>query len=96
MGLGIYVEDLWHGRLNAFTDDNEASFMGICESAPEESLLNGVNNYGETLFNSVQLRRLVKELESLPENKQNPVVQQVIDGAKQAIPRGGYLHFIGD
>ncbi|MGW8455387.1 hypothetical protein ACWGLO_28265 [Streptomyces niveus] len=56
MGLGIYVEDLWHGRLNAFTDDDEASFMGICESAPEESLLNGVNNYGETLFNSVQLR----------------------------------------
>ncbi|MFD7515697.1 hypothetical protein ACFV85_12985 [Streptomyces niveus] len=96
MGLGIYVEDLWRGRLIAFTDDNEASFMGICESAPEESLLNGVNSYGETLFNSVQLRRLVKELESLPENKHNPVVQQVIDGAKQAIPRGGYLHFIGD
>ncbi|MEV8366531.1 hypothetical protein [Streptomyces niveus] len=96
MGLGIYVEDLWRGRLSAFTDDKEASFMGACESAPEESLLNGVNRYGETLFNFIQLSRLVKELESLPEDERTPVVQQVIDGAKEAIHRTGYLHFIGD
>ncbi|MCL7377011.1 hypothetical protein [Streptomyces sp. 35G-GA-8] len=96
MGLGIYVEDLWRGRMSAFTDDEEASFMRVCESAPEESLRFGVNKYGETLFNSIQLRQLVKELESLPEDDRTPVVQQVVDGARQAIHRTGYLHFIGD
>ncbi|MEV6553188.1 hypothetical protein AB0M57_31460 [Streptomyces sp. NPDC051597] len=96
MGLGIYVEDPWRGRLSEFADDAAESFMRLCQDAPEETLRRGINRYGETLFNVIQTRPLLRELEALPEDAKTPVVHQVIAGAKQAIERLGYLHFVGD
>ncbi|AYG78297.1 hypothetical protein DWB77_00404 [Streptomyces hundungensis] len=96
MGLGIYILDLRGDAMNSFTDDESDSIRGVCESAPEDSLRHGVNRYGETLFNSIQLNRLVAELKALPEGEQSPVVQKVVEGANQAIYRTGYIRFIGD
>ncbi|MGW0396057.1 hypothetical protein ACWDYJ_35390 [Streptomyces sp. NPDC003042] len=96
MGLHVNVEDLWHGKLDTFGDDAEGSFMALCRTMPEDTLCSGVSPYGETLFNSVQLRRLVRELQNLPDHLTSPVVGKVIEGALQAIPRTGYLRVIGD
>ncbi|MEV7565458.1 hypothetical protein [Streptomyces tanashiensis] len=95
MGLSVHVEDLWHGRLDSFCDDAENSFMTLCRRMPKDSLCSGVSPYGETLFNSIQLKRLVQELDD-PDHLANPVVAKVIEGALRAIPRTGYLRFIGD
>ncbi|GAA2467293.1 hypothetical protein GCM10010388_69580 [Streptomyces mauvecolor] len=96
MGLGIYVLDLRRDAMSSFTDDSSDSFRGMCERAPEDSLRHGVNRYGETWFNCIQLPRLVAELKALPESEITPVVQKVVDGANQAIHRTGYIRFIGD
>ncbi|MCL7491107.1 MULTISPECIES: hypothetical protein [Streptomyces] len=68
----------------------------MCNDAPWESLRRGVAQFGHTVFNSIQLRRLVEELESLPESAATPVIHEVLDAARLAIRRSGYLHFIGD
>ncbi|MFD9816622.1 hypothetical protein [Streptomyces sp. NPDC059080] len=96
MGLGIRVKNLRRDEILSFTDSPDDSFREMCNSAPWESLRRGVAQYGETLFNSLQLRRLVEELESLPKGEATPVVHEVIDAARPAIRHSGYLHFIGD
>ncbi|MBT2477369.1 hypothetical protein [Streptomyces sp. ISL-94] len=96
MGLGIYVKDLRRDEIGFLIDDPEDSFRRMCEAAPRESLRAGVSRYGDTLFNSLQLRRLIEELEALPPNEVTPVVQAILDSAQLAIRRSGYLLFIGD
>ena len=96
MGLGMYVLDQGDRQVDFFTDDVDASFMSICQEAPWESLRRGVMQHGTTVFNSLQLRRLVEELRSLPQERTLPVVERVICGAELAIRRSGSLRFMGD
>jgi len=96
VGLDIYVRDVRRAQIDYFGDDSDGSFEKMCRAAPKGSLRRGVSPYGDTMFNVVQLLRLVEELEGLPEDQVTPAVQRVLDGARLAIRRSGYLFFVGD
>ncbi|MFD0376945.1 hypothetical protein [Streptomyces sp. NPDC127112] len=96
MGLGIYARDARREKICFASDDPQDSFYQLCAAAPWESLRRGVMKHGETVFNSVQLRRLIEELEALPPGESTPVVRDVVEAARLAIRRSGYLQFIGD
>ncbi|GGU52139.1 hypothetical protein GCM10010289_85540 [Streptomyces violascens] len=96
MSLGIYVKNFAHHELDQFSDDRDESFRKLCEDSPLDSLRRGVHRNAHTLFNSIQLRRLMEELESLPTGQQTAIVNKVIDAAQLAIRNSGYLLFVGD
>ncbi|KND34731.1 hypothetical protein [Streptomyces acidiscabies] len=96
MGLDIYVKDVRRDELEYISDDAEDSFGVMCRQAPETSLRRGVMQHGQTMFNSYQLYRFVEELEALPSSEVTPKIQQVLDGARRAIRKSGYLYFVGD
>ncbi|MFD7169116.1 hypothetical protein [Streptomyces violascens] len=96
LSLGIYVKNFAHHELEQFGDDRDESFRKLCEDSPLDSLRRGVHRNAHTLFNSIQLRRFVEELESLPVEEQTPIVNKVLDAAQLAIRNSGYLLFVGD
>jgi hypothetical protein len=65
---------------------------------PEEYLMRGIHPYGDTYFNMIQLKILLREAglieESFPE--QAGMLRLIRDAAEQAISLRGYLKFIGD
>lgn len=96
MGLGIRVNGLGGEPLGFFTDDLEESFRKMCDRAPDNSLRRGVMQYGDTMFNSFQLYRLIDELEALPANEMTPTIQRVLDSAYLARRKSGWIYITGD
>ncbi|WP_329468499.1 hypothetical protein [Streptomyces sp. NBC_01431] len=97
MSLGIYTKNFAHADVApSFSDDRDESFRNLREGAPWNSLRRGVHANAHTLFNAIQLRRLVEELEALPEHEQVPIVHKVLDAAQLAIRNSGYVLFVGD
>ena len=96
MGLSVYFQDIRRDRIGHVGDDPEDSFRQMCQTAPRESLCSGISRYGETLFNLIQTRRFVEELEALPDAEKTPVIRQVLAEAAKVIVRSGYIHFVGD
>ncbi|MEU2110267.1 hypothetical protein [Streptomyces sp. NPDC019507] len=96
MGLGMRRLNRAQDVVEEFGDDAEDSFLALCARAPENSLRRGSSPYDLTMFNTPQLERFVVELEELPDEDKTPVVRRVIEQARQAVRRSGYLLFIGD
>ncbi|MFF9869613.1 hypothetical protein ACF1G0_30160 [Streptomyces sp. NPDC013953] len=96
MGLGMRRLNRAQDVVEQFDDDAEDTFLALCGRAPDTSLRRGISPYDLTMFNTPQLERLVIELEELPEDVKSPVVRRVIEEAREAIRRSGYLLFIGD
>ncbi|MEV7191202.1 hypothetical protein AB0N81_05245 [Streptomyces sp. NPDC093510] len=96
MPLVIYVEDQVHGRMAKTHEDHKETFLALCESAPEGSILRAVNRHGDTMFNEIQLKRFVAELKELPEREKNSTVRKLIAAAEFAIASFGYLYFVGE
>ncbi|MFE9413883.1 hypothetical protein ACFYN0_34625 [Streptomyces sp. NPDC006704] len=95
MGLDVYVKNFARYDIDHFGDEND-SFVAVCSGAPWTSLRRGVHPNGHTLFNSIQLRRLVEELEALPAEAKTVGVGRVLNAAQLAIRNSGYLLFVGD
>ncbi|MFC5719304.1 hypothetical protein ACFP1Z_03770 [Streptomyces gamaensis] len=95
MPLVIYVEDQVHGRMAKTHEDHKETFLALCEAAPEDSVLNGVQRHGDTMLNELQLRGFVDELKQLPREKQNSTVRKLVAAAEFAIASHGYLYFVG-
>jgi hypothetical protein len=96
VGISIRVENQIHQEVDRIYDDVEDSFAKICLSAPECSVRRGITPVLDTMLNPYQLGILVKELESLPDNRTTEVVARVTDAAQRAIRLQGYLYFLGD
>ncbi|MEI5097774.1 hypothetical protein RB200_02800 [Streptomyces sp. PmtG] len=95
--MQIYVENRLHERGSATVgDDAEDSFMSACRAAPEGSVMSGVQSYGDTMLNQLQLVQFIVELERLPREKKTGAVFQVAELARQAVASGGYLYVSGD
>ncbi|MFE0099837.1 hypothetical protein [Streptomyces sp. NPDC059009] len=77
-------------------EDRKETFLALCEASPEGSILRAVNRYGDTMFNAMQLKRFVEELNRLPAEKKNSTVRKLIAAAEFAIASFGYLYFVGD
>ncbi len=96
MPLVIYVEDQVHSRMAKTHEDRKETFLALCESAPEGSILRAVNRHGDTMFNEIQLKRFVAELNELQEREKNSTVHKLIAAAEFAIASFGYLYFVGE
>ncbi|MFH9892400.1 hypothetical protein [Streptomyces luteogriseus] len=95
MPLVVYVEDQVHGRMAKTHEDRKETFLALCEAAPEGSMLRAVNRHGDTMFNEVQLKRFVAELDRLPADQKNSTVRKLVAAAEFAIASHGYLFFVG-
>ncbi|MGX5214885.1 hypothetical protein ACWKT3_40455 [Streptomyces violaceus] len=95
MPLVVYVEDQNHERMAKTHEDRKETFLALCEAAPDGSVLKAVSRYGDTMFNEIQLKRFVAELNRLPENKKNSTVRKLMAAAEFAIASHGYLFFVG-
>ncbi|MFI0136205.1 hypothetical protein [Streptomyces luteogriseus] len=76
-------------------EDRKETFLALCEAAPEGSMLRAVNRHGDTMFNEVQLKRFVAELDRLPADQKNSTVRKLVAAAEFAIASHGYLFFVG-
>ncbi|MFE4873459.1 hypothetical protein [Streptomyces sp. NPDC056682] len=97
MSLGIYTKNFTHTAIApSFSDDRDESFRNLCEGTPWNSLPRGAHANVHTLFNAIQFRRLVEELEAPPEHEQLPIIHKVLDAAQLAIRNSGSLLLVGD
>ncbi|WP_194836795.1 hypothetical protein [Nocardia sp. XZ_19_369] len=96
MSLDIYVIGRGDVQDAHFGDDAEESFLRMCQAAPDDTLRRGVVKHGRTMFNPVQLRRFVAELEALPAAERTPVVREVEAAAHLAIRSSGCLLIVGE
>ncbi|AVH96193.1 hypothetical protein C5L38_14830 [Streptomyces sp. WAC00288] len=79
-----------------FVDDDEQSLLRFCTGAPETAVRWGVSQWRETLFNSKQAYQLIREIEETPAELMTPVLRLLLEGARWAHRRSGYLQFLGD
>ncbi|WP_147430055.1 hypothetical protein [Frondihabitans australicus] len=77
-------------------DDSAASIMSFCEAGENSSVRRGVFKYGDTMFNSLQIRRLLDEIEAVPYSERSPALHELAEAGYLAIRRRGYLFFLGD
>jgi hypothetical protein len=65
---------------------------------PASFLLRGVHPYGDTIFNTIQLRFLLEEIgrleQEFPDNSE--MLEIIREAASEAIFMRGYLEFSGD
>jgi hypothetical protein len=95
--MEIYLRDSLHQRISEKVgDDTDQSFLSLCREASGNSVLRGVQSIGDTMFNEIQCRRLVAELDRLPDRDRTPVVRRVAEMARQAVSCRGYLYISGD
>jgi hypothetical protein len=99
--------ELWAGDIGEPSDtDDSASASGLLAAvdvhATEETypLLTGIDAYGDTVFNAIQLPRLIVEMQRLLALKlrksQHNSVEQVIELAERRKSSHSYLVFFGD
>jgi hypothetical protein len=95
--LEIYLQNSRHERMSEkIEDDSDRSFLSLCREAPENHVLRGVQEIGDTMFNELQCRRLQDELSRVPEGNRTQVVRRVTEMARQAASGHGYLYIAGD
>ncbi|GAA2350891.1 hypothetical protein [Streptomyces violaceusniger] len=97
MGLDVYIENQVHDRSQAGPEAGDW-LASLLPFATEGGQLYGVFEYGDTMFNIVQLRQLLGELEKIaiavPGTK--PAVAGLTDLIDAVIRRRGYLWISGD
>lgn len=96
MGMAIFIENQIHERVGSVFDDAQDSFMRICDAGPRGSVRRDIMRHGDTMLNTIQLERLIEELDGLPPEQRSNTVRQVQNAAHDAIRLRGYLIFAGD
>jgi uncharacterized ferredoxin-like protein len=95
--MDVHLENRLHERVSErIGDDADEGFLSACRQAPEGSVMRGVQSVGDTMFNELQAKQLVAELNQLPEEKKTGVIRQVAETARQAASCRGYLYISGD
>jgi hypothetical protein len=97
MGISVHLENQVHER-SAMDQRVWEALTRLLEVAPPDGLLVGVHPWGDTMFNSVQLNRLISELDAIV--RANPPLADDAESlrmaANSAIRQRGYLWFSGD
>lgn len=97
MSISIEVQSQSHQEIRRITDGLE-SLKGFAMSAPKGFLFRGIDPYGDTCFNVVQLEFLLEEIVMLGREKDEhyDLLELVRTAAQEALSARGYLRFIGD
>lgn len=97
MGLAVYLEDQVHGRSYAGHEAGDHLTRVVAEAAPG-SVLSGTAQYGDTMFNIVQLNRIETELAEI--RGRNPGLAADADALvvlfEKVRRKRGYLWISGD
>lgn len=98
MGFDIYVQNMNQKMVESIFQPGESTLSDIVSGAPLGSLLDGIDTYSHTMFNSYQLKFFLKELASVvTKNSQEiELVTRLQAAAESAIRQHGYLLFVGD
>jgi hypothetical protein len=102
MPLAIKVQSVAHTDLRTVGDSADGIFMDVCKDAVGKSCTLGfVVPFGDTMFNSFQLRQFVEDLDSaLGARRLSPehtrVLAEIRTAAEEAIHMNGYLLIVGD
>ena len=103
MGITVHLENMNHGRLRSFHDDESESLRTIAGRAHGEAkgMLTAVHPHGDGMLNTPQLNILVAELDALLKVRgltegEREMCAQLAGAAYETIRRGGYLFFDGD
>ncbi|MBB5933124.1 hypothetical protein FHS42_000142 [Streptomyces zagrosensis] len=97
MGLAVYIEDQVHGRSYAGPEAGKW-LSSLVSAAAGHGQLAGVHVYGDTMFNVVQLRWLLVEIERI--SAEQPKLSSAATGVakliEEVIKQRGYLWISGD
>lgn len=97
MGVDVYLEDQIHGRTYAGAEVG-IQLSRVLAKAKAGSLLAGVDVYGDTMFNLIQLQQLELELDAV--SAANLDLRPDIESLKLIIEKiarsRGYLWLSGD
>jgi hypothetical protein len=98
MGIAIIVQDMNHKRMELFSGSPPQTLSEIVEDAPLGSMMRSIRRYGDTMFNSYQLKLFLEELATkAPQNEREQELFDVLrKAAISAIDEHGYLWFSGD
>ncbi|WP_216912430.1 hypothetical protein [Nocardia noduli] len=98
MALEIVVQNMNHAETHHFGDDTDDTLFKLCAAQPETSLLRGVYQYGDTMFNRHQLGMILDQIETI--EVRTDAERQAVDLLRRAssiaLRANGYLLFIGD
>ncbi|WP_322749073.1 MULTISPECIES: hypothetical protein [unclassified Frankia] len=97
MGLSIYIENQIHGRSYAGKDAG----IWLSRFLPLASLgsyLKGIDEYGDTMFNIPQMKKLLKELLDILQGhpELNVEISNFRELIENIIRHGGYIWISGD
>ncbi|MGW6623472.1 hypothetical protein ACWF99_19800 [Nocardia sp. NPDC055002] len=98
MALEIVVQNINHAEQQRIGDDEKDSIYFLCAAQPTTSVLRGVYRYGDTMFNTWQLKIMLEQTEGVTgeTEEQRDALEQLRRLADIAIRSNGYLMFIGD
>ncbi|GHF35529.1 hypothetical protein GCM10018772_71100 [Streptomyces fumanus] len=94
--MEIHLQNSRHERVSEKVADADGSFLALCREAPKNSVLQGVQEIGDTMFNEMQCRQIEAYLTGLSEGSQTQVLREVAKLAQQAVSCHGYLYVVGD
>ena len=97
MPISLKVENQIHDVIRLITKPI-TELRTFCVKLPESNLLRGIDPWGDTYFNEVQLRYVLAELPALSEKypEHEEMLQVIGEAAEEAIMARGYLKFVGD
>jgi len=102
MGLDIELQDEWGGRIDSVTDPK--NLLGRLLPANNDHayvLLSGIDPYGDTLFNCIQMERFISEWRNVVSKAENQEERELVSKIESLAHRCRnevhvYLKFIGD
>lgn len=97
MPISLKVENQIHDVMHLITKPL-VELGPFCMKLPEAYLLRGINPWGDTYFNEIQLQFVLTELQTLSEKypEHAEMLRVIADAAGEAIQARGYLKFVGD
>ncbi len=103
MGLEIQLQDEWGGRIEGISDPKNllANLLPPDEKSDAYPMLTGIDPYGDTVFNPLQISRFLSEWADVASNARTEEERKLLSEIERLARRCSdevhtYLKFIGD
>ncbi|MGF6887176.1 hypothetical protein ABIA39_004310 [Nocardia sp. GAS34] len=98
MAIDIIIQNQVHGKVEVISGAPAVTLSDIVLQAPVGSMLRGIHQYADSMFNSYQLQFFLEELAGLQpkDSREEELFSVLRRAADVAIRNHGYLWFSGD
>jgi hypothetical protein len=103
MAIQVHLEDMNHGRVRSFVDDEAESLRALSDRAyrSRAGMLTAINPHSDGMLNVPQLNILIEELDALLKVRgltagEREMCVQLAGAAYETVRRRGFLYFQGD